>query len=328
MLLAKSQILSTKAGKPYGSLTFSDADGEVAARLWDRAEELLEPLSVGQAVRVSGRVDSYGGRMQIIVNDLKPEPKADTSQFMQKSPVDPDELGQRLDKLLRSVKDRRLKRLLKAFFNDKQFRHDFDRAPAAKGAHHAYVHGLLEHTVCVGELALDLAGRYTELSRDLLITGALLHDIGKVKEFTLGPPIDYTDQGRLIGHLVIGVQDLDARLAKMRSFPPELADQIRHLILSHHGQYEFGSPKKPKTPEALALHFVDDVDAKMAMLRQVASQSQNGDSNWSAYNRLLERFLYVGPRMPQAGDAPASPEPPEPTEERNSREQPPGLFGN
>lgn len=326
LLLAGAQVLTTKTGKPYGALTLMDSGGSVDGRLWDRAEELLAGVKPGQAVRVAGRCESFNGRTQIIVGAIAPEPDAHPADFMAKSPVPQNKLLQRLTELNLSVRQRSLKRLLKTFFEDEEFLAEFGRAPAAKGAHHAYVHGLLEHTVCVAELAGDLAGRYKELDRDLLVTGSLLHDVGKVREFRLGPPIDYTDEGRLLGHLVIGVQELDARLARLRSFPTHLADQLRHLILSHHGQFEFGSPRRPKTPEAFALHFCDDLDAKLAMLRQAAADGPAEGSNWSGYNRLLERFLYLGPRGGAAsGPAPAGEETPE-----NGPQPPgtPGLFGD
>ncbi len=294
-LLARKQIARTKAGKPYGALKLADASGEVEAKLWDRAEELLEGLEPGAVVRVSGRVDSFNGRRQLVLNTIAPEPETDPAQFLPQSPLSASELWGRLTELTLAVKHRRLRRLLRAFFEDQDFHRDFGRAPAAKGAHHAYVRGLLEHTVSVGELALLVASHYSHLDRDLLVTGALLHDIGKTQEFSLGPPIDYTDAGRLEGHLVLGVRLLDQRLAGMRGFPEALASHLRHLIVSHHGSQEFGSPKKPKTPEAVVLHMLDDLDAKTAMIQAVLAAEGGGESHWSSFNRLLERFLYTGP---------------------------------
>jgi 3'-5' exoribonuclease len=294
-LLAKKQIAQTKAGKPYGSLKLADCSGEVEAKLWDQAEELLEGLEPGAAVRVAGRVDSFNGRRQIVLRSIEPAPEADPAQFLPKSPISASELWERLTKLTLAVKDKRLKRLLKGFFENDEFHREFGNAPAAKGAHHAYVHGLLEHTVSVGELALKVADHYTQLNRDILLSGALLHDIGKTREFTLGPPIDYTDEGRLEGHVVLGVRMLDQRLASMRQFPENLASHLRHMIVSHHGLYEFGSPKKPKTPEAMVLHMLDDMDAKTAMIQEVIATQGGGEAHWSSFNRLLERFLYTGP---------------------------------
>ena len=314
-LLAKKQIAQTKAGKPYGALKLADCTGEMEAKLWDQAEELLAGLEPGAAVKVAGRVDSFNGRRQIVLRSIEAAPEADPTQFMPKSPISVSELWERLNKLVLAVKDKNLRRLVKAFFNNDEFREIFGKAPAAKGAHHAYVHGLLEHTVSVGELALKVAGHYTNLNRDILLSGALLHDIGKTQEFTLGPPIDYTDQGRLEGHVVLGVRMLDQRLASLRAFPENLASHIRHLIVSHHGLYEFGSPKKPKTPEALALHMLDDLDAKTAMIQEVIASQGGGGTHWSSFNRLLERFLYTGP-SPLDQPAGADPSGEEPTSSR------------
>jgi 3'-5' exoribonuclease len=208
------------------------------------------------------------------------------------------------------VADSHLQRLLRAFFGDQEFRRGFERAPAAKAAHHAYVHGLLEHTVSVAGLARLTAGHYAHLDADLLITGALLHDIGKVQELTLGPPLGYTDAGRLEGHLVLGARMLEGRLAKLKGFPPGVAAHLRHMILSHHGTEEFGSPIKPKTPEALALHALDDLDAKTAMVRQIIVGEGQSEARWSNFHRLLERHIYTGP-SPWDEEQPLTPASPE-----------------
>jgi putative nucleotidyltransferase with HDIG domain len=174
----------------------------------------LAPLAAGAPVRVAGRMQVYNGQRQMVLDAIEAAPDADPAQFMPRSPHDPDELWAELQKLVRSVRNQHLAKALKAFFGDADFRGRFRTAPAAKGAHHAYVHGLLEHTVSVGGLARLAADHYGRLNRDLLTAGALLHDVGKVREFSLGPPIDYTDEGRLEGHLVLGVRMLDRRLAQ------------------------------------------------------------------------------------------------------------------
>ena len=305
-LLSKKSLPVTKAGKPFGALTLSDRSGNVDAKLWDNAEEILDGIEPGKVVRVSARVDSYQGRLQLVLNSISADPSADPSEFLQASPVPPDELNAGMLQARSRVKDKHLKKLLKKIFQDEaEFAEAFMRAPAAKGAHHAYVGGLAEHTVSVAEAAWLMAGHYPEISSDLLIAGALLHDIGKVDELTLGPPLGYTDAGRLEGHILLGLRRLEKALAAFRNFPPELAGHLRHLIASHHGEYAFGSPKRPKTAEALALHFLDDFDAKMAMYREVLAAGSADGSNFSPFNRLLERFLYVGPHplAPEDGTA-------------------------
>lgn len=349
-LLLRSSLGTTKNGKPYGTLRLGDRTGELEGRLWDQAEELLGSLAPGMVVKVSGRVDSYQGRTQVVLQSLEADPEAEPAAFLPASPVPLSELRAGLAQALAEVSQPDLKQVLEAFFvRDAEFLAAFERAPAAKGAHHAYVHGLLEHTVSTARSARALAGLYpADLEPQVLIAGALLHDVGKVKELTLGPPIGYTDQGRLEGHLVLGLRMLEAKLAGIKDFPANLAEHLRHMIISHHGAYEFGSPRKPKTAEALALNFIDDLDAKMAMA--AAARRAAGPGHWSEYHRLLERFLYTGPGPLEgleqgpapAGEPEAEPESgpgPEPESEaaarptrRRKRPEPaepqaPDLFG-
>ncbi len=321
-LLARKQVFTTKGGKPYGALRLADQSGEVEAKLWEQAEELLGPVAPGMAVRVAGRVQVYNGQTQLVLTALCAQPQVDPSQFLPASPHTAAELWERLETTRAGVREPHIKRLLKVFFEDPEFRRAFERAPAAKAAHHAYVRGLLEHTASVAGLALLVAGHYPHLDRDLLLAGALLHDIGKTEELVLGPPLDYSDAGRLEGHVVLGVRMLDARLTRLKGFPPALAGQLRHMLISHHGTEEFGSPQKPKTAEALALHQVDDLDAKTAMVRE-AIAAGNGEARWSSFHRLLERHIYTGPI---AWDQDA----PQPADEPERAAQPtaclPGLF--
>lgn len=319
-LLLKVQINTARNGKAYGALTLGDRSGQVEAKLWDDADALLGPLQAGQVVRVSAKVDAYQGRDQLVLNDIAPDENAMPGDFLPASPKDPEELWKAIDKARAKVKNKFLKKLLKAFFDDPAFLAEFGQAPAAKGAHHAYVHGLLEHTSGVASLAVAISGQYPDMDADLLISGALLHDIGKTRELTLGPPMDFTDAGRLEGHIVIGVRMLDEKLAAIKDIPKAAAEMLRHLILSHHGALEFGSPVKPMTAEAFALNMVDDLDAKLAMIGQSAGEPDGG-GNWSRYNRLLERVIYAGPPVwddsPEAGPDIAQAE---------AKPAPPGLF--
>lgn len=294
-LLLRASLGTTKNGKSYGMLRLGDRSGEIEGRLWDQAEELLSPLAPGMVVRATGRVDSYQGRTQVVLQSLEADPEAEPAAFLPASPIPLAKLKDGLAEALSWVTQPDLKQILEAFFvRDAEFVAAFEAAPAAKGAHHAYVHGLLEHTVSTARSARALAGLYPgDLEPQVLIAGALLHDVGKVLELTIGPPIDYTDQGRMEGHLVLGLRMLEAKLAGIKDFPPNLAEHLRHMIISHHGAYEFGSPRKPKTAEALVLNYIDDLDAKMAMAG--AARREAGPGHWSQYHRLLERFLYTGP---------------------------------
>ncbi|MCF8034247.1 MAG: HD domain-containing protein [Desulfarculaceae bacterium] len=339
-LLLRCSLGATKNGKPYGMLRLGDRTGEVAAKLWDRAEELLDGLEAGMVVKLSGKVDSYQGRTQVVLNSLTHDPELKPAEFLPASPVPLETLQAGLAESLAAVSQPDLKQLLESIFvHDREFAAAFERAPAAKGAHHAYVHGLLEHTVACAKAARALAALYPEeLEAQVLMAGALLHDIGKVTEMTIGPPIDYTDEGRMEGHLALGLRMLEVKMAGIKDFPPRLAEHLRHMILSHHGAYEFGSPRKPKTAEALALNFVDDMDAKMNMAAKARREA--GPGHWSEYHRLLERFLYVGPGPLEGlepGEAIQEPAPAPPVEEaprpkRKKRSEPeapaaPDLFG-
>ncbi|MCB2228879.1 MAG: HD domain-containing protein [Desulfarculaceae bacterium] len=322
-LLLRCSLGTTKNGKPYGMLRLGDRTGEVEAKLWDRAEELLSGLEPGMVAAVSGKVDSYQGRTQVVLNHLAHDPACEPAEFLPASPVPLAELQAGLAEALAWVTQPDLKQLLESVFvADREFAATFERAPAAKGAHHNYVHGLLEHTVSCARAARASAALYPgEIEAQVLIAGALLHDIGKVRELTIGPPIDYTDEGRMEGHLALGLRMLEVKMAAIPEFPPRLAEHLRHMILSHHGAYEFGSPRKPKTAEALALNFADDLDAKMNMAAKARREA--GPGHWSEYHRLLERFLYVGPG-PLEGLAPgeAIDEPVEPGEAAPPEEPP------
>jgi 3'-5' exoribonuclease len=187
-----------------------------------------------------------------------------------------------------------LRELLRSFLADGEFAGLLKRAPAAKGFHHVYIGGLLEHTLSVVRVLDRLRGHYKGLNHDLVITGGILHDIGKIHEYSYDGLIDYTDEGRLIGHIVMGVEMVNRRIADLPDFPAQLAMELRHILLSHHGVLEFGSPKRPKTLEALLVHYVDDLDAKINAMQTFVAGSGNEDSDWTPYHRLLERYLYKG----------------------------------
>jgi 3'-5' exoribonuclease len=184
--------------------------------------------------------------------------------------------------------------LLHLFFNDEKIAALFKKAPAAKGFHHVYIGGLLEHTLSVIRLLDQMTNHYQGINRDILITGGILHDIGKIYEYSYDSIFDYSDQGRLIGHIVIGIEMLDAKIAALGDFPERLAMELRHLILSHHGTQEFGSPKRPKTLEALIVHFIDDLDAKVNAFQEFIEESRDDDSAWTPFHKLFERFIYKG----------------------------------
>ena len=246
------------------SLTLADRTGEVPAKVWDRAEPLSRLFHEGDVVEITGQTGTYQGQLQLTVSTLSPCSEIpNPERFVETSPFDVPEMVRSLRTVLNRVKDIHLKGLIDLFWSDRKFMDLFKKAPAAKNFHHGYLGGLLEHTLSVSRLAAQISDHYPTLNKDLLITAAFLHDVGKTREFSWHMNIDYTDEGRLVGHLVLGVTMLDEKLSLLKEFPHELAVRLKHLILSHHGQYDFGSPKEPKFLEAFALHLLDDLDAKI-----------------------------------------------------------------
>ncbi len=294
-LLAAMNKAETKAGKTYLALKVMDRSGELSGRVWDRADHWFAQVKVGQVVRVSGRSQSYRDVLQLKVNSLEPVTGdgIDMALFVPSTAFDVDEMTRELRKFARSVSDEYLNKLLLKFLLNKKFMAAFCQAPAAKSMHHAYVGGLLEHTLHVTRLADKVAELYPAVDRSLLLTGAILHDIGKITEFSFaGYPVDYSDQGRLLGHMTLGVEMVAEKIKKITGFPPESAMLLKHLILSHHGRYEFGSPALPMLNEAFILNFIDDMDAKINYMERLSTQVEAG-YHWSEYQRNMERFLFL-----------------------------------
>ena len=285
---------TTRNGKPFLTLTLADKTGEIPAMVWDRAQEYSARFSEGETVVVAGLASSYRGRIQLTISDIeRPEKEPDSSLFCESSPTDPSKMMRSLKEILKGIKDPNLRALVDRFLADRSFTALFRKAPAAKNFHHSYMGGLLEHTLSVSEMAAEIARHYPELNGDLLIAAAFLHDIGKTREFTFPPNIEYTDEGRLVGHVVSGVEMLNEKLEGMKAFPEDLAIRLKHMILSHHGQFDFGSPKEPAFLEAFALNFVDDMDAKMNGLGRFMERDRR-EGAWTEFNRLFGRYLLKG----------------------------------
>ena len=320
-LLTAMNKAETRAGKTYLALKVMDRSGEISGRVWDRAEHWFDQVRVGQVVRVGGLAQSYRDVLQLKVNSLE-EVKAeniDMGLFVPSSSFDIDQMARELRKFARSVSDEFLNKLLLKFLLDKKIMAAFCQAPAAKRMHHAYVGGLLEHTLHVTRLADRVAELYPSVDRSLLLAGAILHDIGKIDEFAYGAyPVDYSDKGRLMGHMVLGVEMIGEKIKKIKEFPPETAMRLKHLILSHHGRYEFGSPALPMLHEAFILNFIDDMDAKINYMERLSSQVGEG-YHWSEYQRNMERFLLL--RGQRRDD-----DPEEITEQKEEEKKPPTLW--
>ena len=290
-LVKQKKLSTTRNGNPFLSLILADKTGELPAKVWDRAEPLSNLFREGEVIEIAGQTATYQGRIQLTVSQLNPSSETPNPDiFVETSPFDTPGMMRSLKAILNQVKDVHLKRLIDRFWKDRKFIDLFKNAPAAKNFHHSYMGGLLEHTLSVCRLAAQAADHYSSLNKDLLITAAFLHDVGKTREFSWDMKIDYTDEGRLVGHLVLGVAMVDEKLGPLKDFPEELAIRLRHLILSHHGQYDFGSPKEPKFLEAFALHLLDDLDAKINGLNRFMAQDRQ-EGAWTDFNRMFRKYF-------------------------------------
>jgi 3'-5' exoribonuclease len=302
--LVRDKIVGmAKNGKPYLTLKLMDRTGEVEGRIWDRVDDLSEQFDRDDFIRVAGKASVYMGKMQLVIQDVTrlDDRDVDLAAFL---PV----AGRPAEEMIADLKDRvagftdpHLQALMQAFLADPAFLEAYSRAPAAKAMHHVYLGGLLEHSLAVAALADDICCRYPGLNRDLLVAGALLHDVGKISELRYARSFEYTDVGKLLGHIVIGVEMIEEKLRQLPGFPTELAILLKHLLLSHHGQYEFGSPKRPKTLEAVILNFIDDLDSKINGVRTHLDKESDRDSAWTQYHRFYDRYFFKGFGEPAEG---------------------------
>lgn len=290
-LLKKIGTFKSKHDKDYLSLTLMDKTGELDGKVWEPADPMIEEVSEGDYVVVSGRVNDYNGRPQANIKELRKasEGTFDESDFIPTTRFDTEKMYSKLLKLVDSIKAPYMKELLESFFvKDEAFIKNFKKHSAAKSVHHGFSGGLLEHTLSVAELCSDLAAHYDYLDRDLLVTAGLCHDIGKVEELSGFPQNIYTDEGQLLGHIVIGTWMVRDHIADIPDFPEKKKNELLHCILSHHGKLEYGSPKVPMLVEAEALQFADNIDAKMETFREALEGGIPDSTGWMGYNRFLE----------------------------------------
>jgi len=293
-VLAERNVSSKRDGEPFLSLVLADKTGRIKAVAWDQVDRLLAQTAVGQVVRVKGTVTEYRGELQLVVRQMAAvaAETVDPADFLPASDRDIEGMFDRLVQITTAVESDDLRRLFEAFWQDADFVIRFKRAPAAKYMHHAYIGGLLEHCLSMALLADKVAGHYDGLDRDLLVAGAVLHDIGKVHEFEYAAAIDYSDAGRLVSHIVIGVEMLNEKLSRVPDFSPRRARLLKHLIVSHHGSREFGSPEPPETLEAVLLNYIDEIDSKVNGIRRFIAE-EDPDAAWTGYHRLLGRHFYI-----------------------------------
>jgi 3'-5' exoribonuclease len=304
-LVVDKQLRANRNGNLYLQLDLRDRTGAMGARLWNVGEPVFRTFEAGDFLRVKGKVQLFQGALQMILSHIErvPETRVDLSDFLPHTEKDVSKLYERLRALLLSVGEPHLRALAECFLMDQEFVDQFCRAPAGVRIHHAYLGGLLEHVVTLLDAADRIAPLYPEVNRDVLLMGVFLHDVGKVRELSYSSSFAYTDEGQLLGHLAIGVEMLDEKARQAAElmaepFPTELRLRLAHMILSHHGSYEFGSPKLPMTPEAIALHYLDNLDAKVHIfLRDI--REDRGPTPWTPYNANLDRRLYKGPVTPE-----------------------------
>lgn len=289
-LCKQKQIALTKNGKEYGSLILRDKTGTVDAKIWDLGSPGIGNFEAMDYVHVEADVVAFQGAKQLNVRRIR---KADQREYIPADylPMSSKDIGkmyQELVQFIQSMKNPYLKELASSFFiKDKEFIRDFQFHSAAKTVHHGFVGGLLEHTLGVVKLCDYFAKNYTILNRDLLLCAAMFHDVGKMKEISKFPENDYTDDGQLLGHIIIGTEMVSSKIREISGFPDKLASELKHCILAHHGELEYGSPKKPALAEAMALYFADNADAKLETVTEILRGSWE-NAGWLGFNRVLE----------------------------------------
>lgn len=285
------QSALTKAGKPYDNLILQDKTGTLDAKIWEPGSVGIDEFEALDYIAVMGDITSFQGNLQLNVKRVRKvqEGEYDPKDYLPISDKDIDEMYNELKTLITSIGNSYLKQLLASFFlEDVDFEKRFKFHSAAKSVHHGFVGGLLEHTLGVAKNCDYFAKTYPILNRDLLLSAAIFHDIGKLEELSTFPENDYTDEGQLLGHIMIGAEMVGERIRTIPGFPKGLANELKHCILAHHGELEYGSPKKPALAEALALSFADNIDAKMETVREIFVSVPENNLEWQGYNRLLE----------------------------------------
>jgi 3'-5' exoribonuclease len=292
-VVVAKQIKPKKTGEPYLALTLGDRSGQLEAKMWDNVEEVLGAFEQDDFVKAKGLVNKYKQRFQFTIHKVRKlgESEIEFDDYLPKTTKDIDQLWQTLANYVAGFENPHLKALVQAFMADPEISAAYRNAPAAKTLHHAFIGGLLDHVVSLYRSCDLICQNYPQINRDLLLAGAFFHDIGKIHELTYHRSFSYTTKGQLLGHMIIELEMLQAKLVRLPGFPDELKTMIEHLIISHHGQYDFGSPKLPMFPEALVLHYLDDLDSKMEAMRAHFERESSLDGPWTSYNASLGRPL-------------------------------------
>ena len=291
-LVDRKEVLSRRDGAPYLSLLLRDATGVIEARVWDNVDALLPLFQEGEVVKVEGEVKVYNGRLQLVISSIEAS-DVPVERLRPHSPFSREELIQGIEDLIAQIEDPHYKALTQHFFTAGPLLEKIFQMPGGKRVHHVWVGGLAQHLLGVARGSLEVASFYPDLNRDLIISGALLHDIGKVREMTWqGLAVEYTDEGRLLGHVALGLEMVSRALQEL-GIPEDKGLKILHIIVSHHGEPDMGALKRPKFPEALVIHYVDQIDAKIqGSLSFIEADTQTG--NWTAFHKVFQRYLYKG----------------------------------
>jgi 3'-5' exoribonuclease len=311
-VVVSKQVKPKKTGEPYLALTLGDRTGQLEAKMWDNVEDALNAFEQEDFIKIKGLLNKYKNRFQITIHKIRRlgDSEVDFADYLPKTTKDIGELWQTLAGFVASFQNPHLKALVEAFMSDSEIAEAYRMAPAAKSLHHAYIGGLLDHVVSLCKSCDLMCRNYPTVNRDLLLTGAFLHDIGKIHELSYNRSFAYTTRGQLLGHMIIELEMLQKKLALVPGFPDELKTLLEHLIISHHGQYDFGSPKLPMFPEALMLHYLDDLDSKMESMRANFEREVGAEGAWSGYIPSLGRpllnttkFLSKKPPVPSPAEA-------------------------
>jgi len=312
-VVVSKQVKSKKSGDLYLALTLGDRSGHIEAKMWDNVNDALGGFEQEDFIKVKGLLNKYNNRFQLTIHKLRRlgDSEVDYADYLPKTTKDIGELWRTLASFIATVQNPHLKALVEAFMADPEIAEAYRAAPAAKSMHHAFIGGLLDHVVSLVRSCDLMCRNYPQLNRDLLLTGAFFHDIGKIHELTYNRSFSYTTRGQLLGHMVIELEMLQAKLAQLPDFPDDLKTLVEHLIISHHGEYEFGSPKLPMFPEALVLHYLDDLDSKLESMRVQFERDGGSEEGWAGYNPSLARPLlntakFLQPKPPPSETAGAA----------------------
>src|SRR3989475_7577078 len=306
-VVVSKQVKPKKTGEPYLALTLGDRTGQLDAKMWDKVADALDDFEQDDFIKIKGLLNKYKNRFQITIHKLRRlgDSEVDFADYLPKTTKDIGELWQTLAGFVATFQDPCPKALVEAFMADPEIAAAYRTAPAAKTLHHAYIGGLLDHVLSLFRSCDLVCRNYPQIDRDLLLTGAFLHDIGKIHELAYTRSFSYTTRGQLLGHMIIELEMLHAKAARVPEFPEQLVTLLEHLVISHHGHYEFGSPKLPMFPEALMLHYLDDLDSKMESMRAHFEREVDLDGPWTSYNPSLGRPLLNRAKFLEKKSAPA-----------------------